>query len=94
MASCHYAWKGFDKQKWKSQLKMEFTTQQLRWQKKLLLLDLSKEEFVKKVVSITTPRPMNYGMVIKVIKVNKGIIPLNPMMIPDLEMGPNRCSVQ
>ncbi|MEX2059503.1 MAG: hypothetical protein WD966_00380 [Nitrosopumilaceae archaeon] len=73
---------------------MEFTTQQLRWQKKLLLLDLSKEEFVKKVVSITTPRPMNYGMVIKVIKVNKGIIPLNPMMIPDLEMGPNRCSVQ
>ena len=59
--------------------------------KKLPLLDISKEEFVKKVVSITTPRPMNYGMV---IKVNKGIIPPNPMMIPDLEMGPNRCSVQ
>ena len=59
--------------------------------KKLPLLDLSKEEFVKKVVSITTPRPMNYGMV---IKVNKGIIPPNPMMIPDLEMGPNRCNVQ
>ena len=59
--------------------------------KKLPLLDISKEEFVKKVVSITTPRPMNYGMV---IKVNKGIIPPNPMMIPDLEMGPNRCNVQ
>lgn len=59
--------------------------------KKLPLLDLSKEEFVKKAVSITTPRPMNYGTV---IKVNKGIIPPNPMMIPDLEMGPNRCSVQ
>ena len=59
--------------------------------KKLQLLDLSKDEFVKKVVSITTPRPMNYAMI---IKVNKGIIPPNPMMIPDLEMGPNRCSVQ
>lgn len=59
--------------------------------KKLPLLDLEKEEFVKKVVSITTPRPMNYGMV---IKVNKGTIPPNPMMIPDLEMGPNRCSVR
>ena len=59
--------------------------------KKLPLLELSKEEFVKKIVSITTPRPMNYGMV---IKVNKGIIPPNSLMIPDLEMGPNRCSVQ
>ena len=59
--------------------------------KKLPLLELSKEEFVKKVVSSTTPRPMNYAMV---IKVNKGIIPSNPMMIPDLEMGPNRCSVK
>ena len=59
--------------------------------KKLSLLELSKEEFVKKIVSITTPRPMNYGMV---IKVNKGIIPPNSLMIPDLEMGPNRCSVQ
>ena len=27
-------------------------------------------------------------------QVNKGIIPPNPMMIPDLEMGANRCSVQ
>ena len=59
--------------------------------KKLPLLNLPKDEFVKKVVSITTPRPMNYGMV---IKVNKGTIPPNPMMIPDLEMGPNRCSVR
>lgn len=58
--------------------------------KKLPLLDLSKEEFVKKVVSVTNPRPMNYSMI---IKVNKGTIPPNPMMIPELEMGPNRCSV-
>ena len=59
--------------------------------KKLPLLDLSKDEFVKQVISITNPRPMNYGMI---IKVNKGTIPPNPMMIPELEMGPNRCSVK
>jgi len=27
-------------------------------------------------------------------KFMEGHIPTNPMMIPDLEMGPNRCSVQ
>jgi len=58
---------------------------------KLSLLDLSKEDFVKKVVSMTTPRPMNYSMV---IKVNKGTIPIMEEQVPDLEMGPNRCSVQ
>ena len=58
--------------------------------KKLPLLDLSKEDFVQKIISVSTPRPMNYGIV---IKVNRGTIPLNPLMIPDLEMGPNRCSI-
>jgi glyoxylase-like metal-dependent hydrolase (beta-lactamase superfamily II)/3-mercaptopyruvate sulfurtransferase SseA len=33
--------------------------------KKLPLLDLGQAEFVAKVVSITTPRPMNYSMIIK-----------------------------
>jgi len=59
--------------------------------KKLPLLDLGKQEFVSKVVSITTPRPMNYSMI---IKINKGTIPVSPMQIPDLEMGPNRCSIK
>ncbi|MFM8659260.1 MAG: rhodanese-like domain-containing protein [Candidatus Nitrosotenuis sp.] len=59
--------------------------------KKLPLLDLGQTEFVTKVVSITTPRPMNYSMI---IKVNKGIIPISPEQIPDLEMGPNRCSIR
>jgi glyoxylase-like metal-dependent hydrolase (beta-lactamase superfamily II) len=59
--------------------------------RKLSLLDLNKEDFVKKVVSMTTPRPMNYSMV---IKVNKGVLPLMEEQVPDLEMGPNRCSVQ
>jgi len=57
----------------------------------LPLLDLSRPEFVSKVVSITTPRPMNYSMI---IKINKGAIPVSPMQIPDLEMGPNRCSIR
>ena len=38
---------------------------------KLSLLDLSMEEFVNKVVSMTAPRPKNYSIV---IKVNKGTI--------------------
>lgn len=59
--------------------------------KKLPLLDLDQTEFVAKVVSITTPRPMNYSMI---IKVNKGVIPIAPEQIPDLEMGPNRCSIR
>ena len=58
--------------------------------KKLKWLDLSKQEFVSKVVSITVPRPMNYR---KIISINKGEIPLNPSEIPDLEIGPNRCAV-
>ncbi len=59
--------------------------------KTLPLLDLSQSEFVSKVVSITTPRPMNYSMI---IKINKGTIPISLMQIPDLEMGPNRCSIR
>ncbi|QLH09514.1 MBL fold metallo-hydrolase [Candidatus Nitrosotenuis sp. DW1] len=59
--------------------------------KKLPLLDLDQAAFVSKVVSITTPRPMNYSMI---IKINKGVIPMSPMQIPDLEMGPNRCSIK
>lgn len=59
--------------------------------KKLPLLDLSQTDFISKVASITTPRPMNYSMI---IKINKGTIPISPMQIPDLEMGPNRCSIR
>ena len=54
------------------------------------ILKLSKEEFVKKVVSVTVPRPMNYQ---KIIQINKGSIPLINTEIPDLELGPNRCSI-
>ena len=58
--------------------------------KKLELLQISKPEFVKKMISITTTRPMNYSII---IKVNRGEIPAMSDQIPDLEMGPNRCSI-
>jgi len=58
--------------------------------KKLPLLDISKQEFVSKIVAITVPRPMNYR---KIISINKGEIDLVPSEIPDLEIGPNRCAV-
>ena len=54
------------------------------------ILKLSKEEFVKQVVGVTVPRPMNYQ---KIIQINKGTIPLVTTDIPDLELGPNRCSI-
>ena len=54
------------------------------------ILKLSKEEFVKRVVGVTVPRPMNYQ---KIIQINKGSIPLVATEIPDLELGPNRCSI-
>ncbi|HUT06110.1 MAG TPA: rhodanese-like domain-containing protein [Nitrosopumilaceae archaeon] len=54
------------------------------------ILNLSKEDFVKQVVSVTIPRPMNYQ---KIIQINKGTIPLIQSEIPDLELGPNRCSI-
>lgn len=54
------------------------------------ILQLSKEEFVKKVVGMTPPRPMNYR---KIIQINKGSLPFVQKDIPDLELGPNRCSI-
>ena len=54
------------------------------------VLKLSKDEFIKQVVGLTLPRPMNYT---KIIQINKGSIPLNAKEIPDLELGPNRCSI-
>lgn len=58
--------------------------------KNLPLLDLSKDEFKTKVVSITQPRPMNYQ---KIIDINGGTQNLVHSEIPDLEIGPNRCAV-
>ena len=58
--------------------------------KSLPWLDISKQEFINKVVGITLPRPMNYR---KIIEINKGESELVQSKIPDLEIGPNRCAV-
>ena len=58
--------------------------------KNLPWVDISKEKFIKKVVSITKPRPMNYR---KIITINKGELELIHSDIPDLEIGPNRCAI-
>lgn len=58
--------------------------------KKHEILQLSKHDFVKQIVSISLPRPMNYQ---KIIRINKGSEPLIVSDVPDLELGPNRCSV-
>jgi glyoxylase-like metal-dependent hydrolase (beta-lactamase superfamily II) len=54
------------------------------------ILKIPQEEFVKQVVGVTVPRPMNYQ---KIIQINKGTEPLIPTDVPDLELGPNRCSI-
>ena len=54
------------------------------------VLKLSKEDFVKQVVGLSVPRPMNYQ---RIIQINKGSIPLTDSEVPDLELGPNRCSI-
>lgn len=58
---------------------------------KMSLMSLDREEFVKRVAEAAEPRPMNYSTI---IKINQGTAPVAPEQIPDLEMGPNRCSVR
>lgn len=57
--------------------------------KKLAWLDIPKPEFLKRVIGITIPRPINYR---KIISINKGEHELVISEIPDLEIGPNRCA--
>lgn len=55
------------------------------------ILELSENDFVNEIVKISTPRPKNYT---RIIQINKGAIPLLQEEIPNLELGPNRCSIQ
>lgn len=58
---------------------------------KLSLMVLDKSEFVSRVAGTTQPKPMNHTFI---IKINRGLMPVPHAQIPDLEMGPNRCSVR
>ena len=61
-------------------------------QKKLVILDLDKKDFVRKVSSISMPTPPQFK---EIILMNKGekTITSGREGIQELEMGPNRCSI-
>jgi glyoxylase-like metal-dependent hydrolase (beta-lactamase superfamily II)/rhodanese-related sulfurtransferase len=60
-------------------------------QKKLVILDLDKKDFVRKVSSISMPTPPQFKEIILMNKGEKIITSLEG--IQELEMGPNRCSI-
>ncbi|MGH9982311.1 MAG: rhodanese-like domain-containing protein [Nitrososphaeraceae archaeon] len=60
-------------------------------QKKLLILNLDKKDFVRKISSIIMPTPPQFK---EIILMNKGEKTPSPVQdIQELEMGPNRCSI-
>ena len=60
-------------------------------QKKLLILNLDKKDFVRKVSSIIMPTPPQFK---EIILMNKGEKTTTSVQeIQELEMGPNRCSI-
>jgi len=69
----------------------ELVTARLADVRKSSLLQLAKEEFVRKVVSMVMPTPPHHR---QIIAVNKGTNLLGSVAeIHELEMGPNRCSI-
>ncbi len=59
--------------------------------RKIKLLSMPKDEFVKFMVSSVPPRPANYQ---KIIKINKQLIQCDRITIGDLEEGPNSCAIR
>jgi glyoxylase-like metal-dependent hydrolase (beta-lactamase superfamily II) len=55
------------------------------------LLSMSKNEFVKFMVSTVPPRPANYE---KIVQINKRIMPCDQVKMGDLEEGPNACAIR
>ncbi len=62
----------------------------LRDAKKMLMLGLSHDKFIDKVMSTTLPRPMNYE---KIIQINKSLQQVPTLDVANLEIGPNRCAI-
>lgn len=60
-------------------------------QKKLVILDLDKKDFVRKVSSIVMPTPPQFKEIILMNKGGKAFTSVQG--IQELEMGPNRCSI-
>jgi glyoxylase-like metal-dependent hydrolase (beta-lactamase superfamily II) len=60
-------------------------------QKKLIILNLDKKDFVRKISSIIMPTPSQYKEIILINKGDKTLTSLQELQ--ELEMGPNRCSI-
>jgi glyoxylase-like metal-dependent hydrolase (beta-lactamase superfamily II)/rhodanese-related sulfurtransferase len=60
-------------------------------QKKLVILNLDRKDFVRKISSIIMPTPSQYKEIILMNKGDKKLPPLQELQ--ELEMGPNRCSI-
>lgn len=58
--------------------------------KRFTILKLPQNEFVIKVAGTSMPKPMNYE---KIIQINKSSAPPPVLDIANLEIGPNRCSI-
>lgn len=58
--------------------------------KKLSILELTHDQFIKKVASTMLPKPMNYE---KIIQINRSSQSISVLEVPNLEIGPNRCSI-
>jgi glyoxylase-like metal-dependent hydrolase (beta-lactamase superfamily II)/rhodanese-related sulfurtransferase len=58
--------------------------------KKIKLLSMAEDEFVRFVTDTLPSRPMNYKTI---IDINKKMLPYDEMQMPDLEAGPNSCAV-
>lgn len=58
--------------------------------KKIKLLSMDKNEFIKYITDTVPPRPMNYKTI---VSINKKILPYDEIEMPDLEAGPNSCMI-
>jgi glyoxylase-like metal-dependent hydrolase (beta-lactamase superfamily II)/rhodanese-related sulfurtransferase len=58
--------------------------------KKIKLLSMDKNEFIKYITDTVPPRPMNYKTI---VSINKKMLPYDEIEMPDLEAGPNSCMI-
>ncbi|HET7642866.1 MAG TPA: rhodanese-like domain-containing protein [Nitrososphaeraceae archaeon] len=58
--------------------------------KKINLLSMDKNEFIKYITNTVPPRPMNYKTI---VSINKKMLPYDEIEMPDLEAGPNSCMI-
>jgi glyoxylase-like metal-dependent hydrolase (beta-lactamase superfamily II)/rhodanese-related sulfurtransferase len=58
--------------------------------KKIRFLSLNEKEFIQNITDTMPPRPMNYKTI---ISINKQMLPYDEIEMPDLEAGPNSCTI-